>query len=119
MRFILTPGQVNDSTQALALLNGENPRYFLADKGYDSHAILDAVEACGAQPIIPQRSCMKRVRDFDARIYKKRNLVERAINKLKHFRRIATRYDRKPANFMAFLCLATLSIWLPVNVDSA
>jgi transposase len=115
VRFILTPGQVNDSTQALALLNGECPRYFLADKGYDSHAILDAVEACGAQPIIPQRSCMKRTRDFDARIYKKRNLVERAINKLKHFRRIATRYDRKPANFMAFLCLATLPVWLPLN----
>ena len=54
---------------------------------------------------------MKRTRGFDARIYKKRNLVERAINKLKHFRRIATRYDRKVANFMAFLCLATLPVW--------
>lgn len=55
----------------------------------------------------------------DARIYKKRNLVGRTINKLKHFRRIATRYDRKPANFMAFPCLATLPVWLPMNVDSA
>lgn len=62
---------------------------------------------------------MKRARAFDARIYKKRNLVERAINKLKQFRRIATRYDRKPANFMAFLCLATLPAWLPMNVESA
>ncbi len=111
VRFILTAGQVNDGTQALALLGEARPRYFLADKGYDSHAILDAVEACGAQPIIPRRSCMKRIRDFDARIYKKRNLVERAINKLKHFRRIATHYDRKVANFMAFLCLATLPLW--------
>jgi transposase len=119
IRFILTPGQVNDSTQALALLEGLSPRYFLADKGYDSHAILDAVEECGAQPIIPQRSQMKRARAFDPRLYKKRNLVERAINKLKQFRRIATRYDRKPANFRAFLCLATLPAWLPVNVESA
>lgn len=62
---------------------------------------------------------MMRARDFDARIYKKRNLVERAINKLNHFRRIATRYDCKPANFMAFLCLATLPVWLPLNVESA
>ncbi|AVM75615.1 Transposase DDE domain protein [Magnetospirillum gryphiswaldense MSR-1] len=99
VRFILTVGQVNDGTQALALLGDATPRYFLADKGYDSHAILDAVEAYGAQPIIPQCSCMKR------------NLVERAINKLKHFRQIATRYDRKIANFMAFLWLATLPVW--------
>jgi len=62
---------------------------------------------------------MKRDRAFDPRIYKKRNLVERAINKLKHFRRIATRYDRKPANFMAFLYLATLPVWIPANVESA
>lgn len=53
---------------------------------------------------------MERTRDFDVRIDKKRNLVERAINKLKHFRRIATRYDRKTANFMAFLCLAPLPV---------
>lgn len=119
IRFILTPGQVNDCTQALALIAGERPRYVLADKGYDTHAILDAVEDRGAQPIIPQRSCVKRNRGFDARIYKKRNLVERAINKLKKFRRIATRYDRKPANFLAFLYLATLTVWLPSNVESA
>lgn len=94
-------------------------RKTLADKGYDSHAILDAVEACGAQPIIPQCSQMKRTRAFDARLYKKCNLVERTINKRKHFRRIAIRYDRKPANFMAFLCLATLPVWLPRDVESA
>lgn len=118
VRFIRTPGQVNDSTQALALLDGDRPRYVLADKGYDSHAILNSVEACGPQPIILQRSQMKRARPFDARIYKKRSLVERAINKLKHFRCIAAHYDRKPANFMVFLCPAPLPMWLPLNVES-
>jgi transposase len=62
---------------------------------------------------------MTRTRAFDPRLYKKRNLVERAINKLKHCRRIATRYDRKPANFMAFLYLAAIPLWLPANVESA
>jgi transposase len=118
VRFILTPGQANDCTQALALLDGMHPRYVLADRAYDTHDILDAVEARGAQPIIPQRSNMKRPRAFDADIYRKRNLVERAINKLKHFRRIATRYDRKPDNFKAFLFLAVLPAWIPMNVDS-
>ena len=118
--FIPTPGQVNDCTQALALITGERPPYVLADKGgYDTHAALDAIEDRRAQPIISKRSCMKRDRDFDARIYKKRNFVEYAINKLKHFRRISTRYDRKPANFMAFLYVATLPVWMPSNVESA
>lgn len=58
---------------------------------------------------------MKRARAFDAHLYRKRNLVERAINKLKQFRRIATWHDREPANFMAFLYLATLPVWLPLE----
>lgn len=62
---------------------------------------------------------MTRTRAFDPRLYKKRNLIERTINKLKHCRRIATRYDRKPANFMAFLYLATIPLWMPANVESA
>lgn len=112
MRFILTGGQVSDATQALALMAGFHPSHVIADKGYDSHAILDAVEAIGATPIIPARACTKRPRAFNPLIYKRRNAIERAINKLKQFRRIATRYDRKPDNFRAFLCLAASHLWL-------
>jgi transposase len=111
VRFILTPGQTNDCTQALALLDGFTPAHVIADKAYDTLAILEAVEAVGARPIIPKRSTTHRPRAFDPAIYRRRNLVERTINKLKQLRRIATRYDRNPRLLLAFLCLAALSFW--------
>jgi transposase len=101
LRFILTGGQFNDITQAPDLI-----------AGYDSRTFLDAVEASGAEAIIPARRCSTRPRAFDPHLYKRRNLIERAINKLKQFRRIATRYDRNPDNFRAFLHLAALSAWI-------
>lgn len=107
----MTPGQAADCAHGLALLDGFQPAHVIADKGYDTNAILDAVEACHARPIIPQRSCFKRQRDFDPVLYKKRNLIERTINRLKQHRRIATRYDRNPRHLLAFLCLAALSFW--------
>ncbi|HYG46480.1 MAG TPA: transposase, partial [Allosphingosinicella sp.] len=78
---------------------------------YDAHAILDHVEAIGALPIIPKRSCMNRKRAFDPQIYKHRNIIERAIDRLKQLRRIATRFDRLPENYLASLYLASLSFW--------
>jgi transposase len=112
VRFLLTAGQVNDCTQALALMEGMTPRHVLADKAYGTNAILDAVEGCGARPIIPPTKRSTRLRDFDPLIYKKRNMVERAINKLKRFRRIATRYDRNPRNLIAMICIAAIiSFW--------
>jgi len=112
VRFILTGGQVSDVTQALDLLAGFTPRKVIGDKGYDSRTILDAVEASGAQAIIPARACSTRPRGFDPHLYKRRNLIERTINKLKQFRRIATRYDRNPENFRAFLHLAAMPAWV-------
>ena len=112
LRFILTGGQFNDVTQAPNLIAGFTPRWVIGDKGYDSRAFLDAVEASGAEAIIPARRCSTRPRAFDPHLYKRRNLIERAVNKLKQFRRIATRYDRNPDNFRAFLHLAALSAWI-------
>jgi len=108
----LTGGQFNDVTQAPNLIAGFTSRRVIADKGYDSRAFLDAVEASGAEAIIPARKCSTRPRAFDPHLYKHRNLIERAVNKLKQFRRIATRYDRNPDNFRAFLHLAALSAWI-------
>jgi transposase len=93
------------------LLSGLDADHVIADKAYDSHAILDHVEATGAQPIIPQRSCMQRERAFDPLKYKLRNRVERTIGKMKQFRRIATRYDRIPQNYLASLYLVALAFW--------
>ena len=93
------------------MIAGFTPDHIIADKAYDAHAILDHVEAIGARPIIPQRSCMSRTRDFDPLIYKRRNVIERTIGKLKQLRRIATRYDRLPENYLASLYLASMAFW--------
>jgi transposase len=111
IRFLLTGGQANDSNHALALIAGITAAHVIADKAYDTHAILDHVEAIGARPIIPKRSRMNRTRDFDPEKYKRRNVIERTIGKLKQLRRIATRYDRLPENYLASLYLASLAFW--------
>lgn len=111
MRFILTGGHASDPKFGIPLLTGIEARHIIADKAYDTHLILDFIEAAGAQPIIPQRTCMSRKRAFDPAKYKLRNRIERTIGKLKQLRRIATRYDRIPQNYLASLCLAALSFW--------
>jgi transposase len=111
VRFILTGGNASDPKLAIPLLAGLNARHVIADKAYDSYAILEHIEATGAQPIIPQRSCMPRTRAFDPVKYKLRNRIERTIGKLKQLRRIATRYDRIPQNYLASLYLAALPFW--------
>ena len=111
VRFILTGGNTSDPKLGIPLLTGLPAQHVLADKAYDTHAILDFIEASGAEPIIPQRTCMPRKRAFDPVKYKLRNRIERTIGKLKQLRRIATRYDRIPQNYLASLCLAALSFW--------
>ncbi len=84
----------------------------IADKGYDSDALVDIIEASGAEAIIPPRSNRNTKRKVDWHRYKARNLVERFFNRLKQFRRIATRYDKLASRFNAFLHLACAYIWL-------
>jgi transposase len=112
LRLILTPGQVNDITQAQALLQGWRPSHVLADKGYDSRALVADIQTMGAVAVIPPRSCQQD-RAFDATIYRERNAIERSFARLKQWRRLATRYDRKDANFLAFLHIASFLIWVP------
>jgi transposase len=111
LRFILTGGQVHDVTQASALVAGWQPSHVIADKGYDSQAFVDSIEQVGALAVIPPRSSRKSPRAYEAELYKQRNLIEQCLYKLKHFRRIATRYDRKATYFLAFLYLAAASVW--------
>jgi transposase len=111
VRFILTGGNASDPKLAIPLLTGLDASHIIADKAYDTHAILDYIEASGAQPVIPQRICMPRQRAFDPAKYKLRNRIERTIGKLKQLRRIATRYDRIPQNYLASLYLAALAFW--------
>ncbi len=111
VRFILTAGQRHDATQALALMDGLPAAHVLADRAYDAHAILDHIEATGARPIIPQKTGMPRARAFDPALDEHGNRIERTIGRLKQLRRIATRHDRIPANYLAGLYLASLGFW--------
>ena len=96
MRFILTGGQRNDITQAPALLAGFKPKCVLADKGHDSRQLVAQIHSLGAQPVNPPRSCQQ-PRAYDKALYRLRNRIERCFARLKPFRRIATRFDRKPS----------------------
>ncbi len=112
LRLILTGGQEADVTQGAALVEAIPTRAVIADKGYDSDALIETIEASGAQAIIPPRSNRTTQRNTDWHRYKARNLVERFFNRLKQFRRLATRYDKLASRFNAFLHLACAYIWL-------
>ena len=105
VRFILTGGERNDITQIEGLLDGLQAGHVLADKGYDGQRAMDAIAASGAKPVVPRRSTTAQWRSFDPHLYKERNLIERFFSKIKHFRRIATRYDKLARNYASFLYL--------------
>jgi transposase len=117
--FVVTAGQVNDCTQAIALLGERKTEAVLADKGYDSDAIVAQVRAMGAVAVIPPKSNRKVQREFDKELYKQRNRIERCFSRLKHFRRFATRYEKLKRNFHALVALACTWIILQLYVDTA
>ena len=110
--MILTAGQASEYGQANALIEGFCANYVLADKGYDSDAFILAIRSAGAEPVIPPRKGRLQPRAYDRELYKERNLVERLFQKLKQFRRIATRYERLGRNYLGMLHLAASLIWL-------
>jgi len=112
LRFIVTAGQVGDITTAPALLDGLSAEAVLADKAYDSNALRALIANMGAEAVIPSNRCRKVAIPHDATIYKHRNRIERCFNKLKHWRRFATRYDRRTLHFTGFVHLAAVMIWL-------
>lgn len=84
----------------------------LADKGYDTNYIVEAAENMGAMVVIPPKKNRIIQREYDKDLYKERNLVERLFNKIKNFRRVATRYDKLASSFMDFINIAAICIWL-------
>jgi len=110
LRFILTPGQTHDVTQAKELIADLPADHVLADKGYDSADLRSTIQGQDAIPVIPPRSTSPQV-PCDFALYCERNLVERFFQKIKHFRRIATRYDQTPRAFLSILCLVSAFIW--------
>lgn len=112
VRLIAGPGQQNDITRAHELVEGLKADATIADKGYDADHLHETIAAQGSQIVIPPKRNRKVQRPYDADLYKERNLIERFFNKLKQFRRVATRYDKLLANFMGFVKLAAIAIWI-------
>jgi transposase len=83
----------------------------VADRSYDSRLVHALIEAAGAQPQIPTPRRRRVQRSVDPALYRQRNLVERFFNKLKHFRRIATRYEKTARNYLAAVLLAAARLW--------
>ena len=112
LRFILTAGQDHDSTTAAELLRGRTTTGVIADRAYDNNALRERIDEAGAQAVIPSTRSRKLVIPHDRLAYRLRNRIERFFNKLKDFRHIATRYDRRAVHFLAALHLASAMIWM-------
>jgi transposase len=108
----ITPGQTHDLVPAPDLLAQADPQAVIADKAFDADTFIDPLVSAGIKPVIPRKNNRKRARSCDYVLYKERNLVERFFNRLKHFRGIATRYDKLACSFMAGLHLAAATILL-------
>jgi transposase len=104
--FLVTAAQTADCTQAIPLLGEYKAEAVLADKGYDTDAIVQHIERSGAEPVIPPKANRKVSRPYNKTLYKQRNQIERCFSKLKHFRRFATRFEKNKVNFQAIVALA-------------
>jgi transposase len=108
----LTPGNTSDHKLARQCLEAmPASSQVIADKGYDSPNPRQWLKSRGAEAIIPPRKNRKLQYPYDTNPYKQRNIIERSINRLKDWRRIATRFDRKVRNYLASLCIAATVIW--------
>jgi transposase len=113
VRIILTAGQAHDQSVVAEFLKDLTPGCdVIADRGYDSDAVLNLIRQAGARAHIPSLSRRLIRRTVDREIYRQRNMVERFFNKLKHFRRIATRFDKLARNYLAAVLLASTRLWL-------
>jgi transposase len=110
--FSLTAGQASDLSQAEPLLEGFVPEAFLADKAYDADRLIIALRGRGIKPVIPPKVNRLIQRYCDFALYRERNLVERFFNTLKHFRGLATRYDKLARNFLSAVHLVETVILL-------
>ena len=110
LRFILTGGEAHDVTTVPDLLADLTAGGVIADRAYDSNAVRQIITDAGAEAVIPSKRSRSIVIPHDKLAYRLRNRIERFINKLKHFRHIATRYDRRA--ILACLHLASAMIWM-------
>src|ERR1700704_5244423 len=116
LELVLTPGQAGGCPVAAQLLGHlREDTIVLADKAYDADWLRRQIEATGAAPHIPPTAHRRRKPCFSPVLYRARNRIERFFNRIKHFRRLATRYEKHASNFLAMLKLAAVHLWLRHN----
>lgn len=109
LRFVLTPGQRHDSKPVPELLENLPAKALLADKAYDSDKIVQSAQEQGMEVIIPSKANRKQQRALDPHRYKARHLIENLFQRMKVFRRVATRYDKLDDRFLGFVHIAPAS----------
>ena len=113
LRITLSAGRASDKAAVEELIDGLRPaKALVADRGYHAQAIIDLVRSRGGCAHIPTQKDRKVQRSIDPAIYRQRNVVERYFCKLKHFRRVATRFDKLARNFLAAVLLVSTRLWL-------
>jgi transposase len=112
VKLKLTGAEAADSPHLPGLIAGVKTEAVLADKGYDSGANRSAIRDHGAEPCIPPRRNRAERIEYDRFLYRERNAVERFFGRVKQYRRVATRYDKKAANYLGFVWVASIAIML-------
>ena len=112
LRFLLSPGQAHDITQADSLIEGFAFQRVIADRGYAAQPFVDSLLEKGIEAVIPPHPQAIEQREYDEQRYGERNLVERFINKIKHFRRVFSRYEKLDTSHLGFLHFVGALIWL-------
>lgn len=124
MHFVLTPGERHDAVAFGELVKGgkvkrlrrgrpkHRSQYLVGDKAYSSQKIRCSLRRSGTTPVIPKRSNQKQQGRFNRGFYRERNRVERLINRLKQYRRIATRYEKYAVNYLTMLMIGAIRLWL-------
>jgi len=112
LRLHLTGGECHDSPHAAGLIAGFEPDAVIADKGYDTDELIEAVKARGIEAVIPPRGNRKEQREYDRYLYRERHLIECFINKIKHYRRVFSRFEKLSKNYLGFLSFVSALVWL-------
>ena len=112
VNFTLTAGHKGDAPQAGALIEGLAAEIVMADTAYDADHLRQAIADKGAIAVIPNNPSRTKKYPLDKHLYAERHLVECCFNKLKHFRRVATRFEKTARNYLAVVTLAAIVLWL-------
>jgi transposase len=112
LRLHLTPGQRHDIIKASDMIVDLDFEHVIADRSYAAQPFLDEIIAMGAVPVIPPRRNAKEPHEYDEWRYRERHLIECFIGKIKHFRRVFSRFDKLPRRYLGFLQLTSTLIWL-------